>query len=198
MPPNKAAGLIYPALAEVSLLQDWVGGQQGLKVFLDPYAEITLATLKPINQQVTLLSGPEGGFAAAERELAKAAGFIPVRLGARHIKDRNSILGGIVRRANVMGRFCLIRGFIAVFTPLWVLLGATILGCIAGYFVIHGWAIDYPFQKVIKKTTQVFLVLGIVPLMALLGYSKADLGFAPSGRYFLSNCSWVSGWALLP
>lgn len=94
-----------PALAEVSLLQDWVGGQQGLKVFLDPYAEITLATLKPINQQVTLLSGPEGGFAAAERELAKAAGFIPVRLGARILRTETASLAALSAVQMLWGDF---------------------------------------------------------------------------------------------
>ncbi|MGZ5018603.1 MAG: 16S rRNA (uracil(1498)-N(3))-methyltransferase, partial [Methylobacter sp.] len=36
-----------PDLLEIEQLQNWVDKQQGLKVFLDPYAETTLADLKP-------------------------------------------------------------------------------------------------------------------------------------------------------
>jgi 16S rRNA (uracil1498-N3)-methyltransferase len=72
-----------PALPEIDTLQNWVGSQQGLKVFLDPYAETTLTELEPEAMKVTLLTGPEGGFSDQERDVAKASGFIPVRLGAR-------------------------------------------------------------------------------------------------------------------
>src|SRR2546430_3309184 len=39
---------------------------------------------------VTVLIGPEGGLAEAEQEAAVAAGFTPVRLGPRVLRDRKS------------------------------------------------------------------------------------------------------------
>ncbi|MEQ1740806.1 MAG: 16S rRNA (uracil(1498)-N(3))-methyltransferase, partial [Methyloglobulus sp.] len=62
---------VLPELIEIAALQNWVGNQQGLKVFLDPYAEQSLAQLQPDGMKVTLLTGPEGGFADQERNIAK-------------------------------------------------------------------------------------------------------------------------------
>lgn len=76
------------------------------------------------------------------------------------------------------------RRLSSVFMPFWVLLGATVLGCIAGYFIKQGFAMDYPFHKVIKKATLGFLVLSIVPVMRWSGYTKIDLGFAPRPFFF--------------
>lgn len=84
-----------PALPEVESLQNWVGGQQGLKVFLDPYAETTLMDLKPEAMKVTLLTGPEGGFSDQERNIAKASGFIPVRLGARILRTETASIAAL-------------------------------------------------------------------------------------------------------
>ncbi len=97
---------VLPALPEVESLQNWVGKQQGLKIFLDPYAETTLTELKPEtieacpersrracpehSRRVTLLTGPEGGFSNQERDIAKAAGFIPVRLGSRILRTETA------------------------------------------------------------------------------------------------------------
>jgi 16S rRNA (uracil1498-N3)-methyltransferase len=42
-----------------------------------------------------LLSGPEGGFTEQERELAKAAGFIPVALGQRILRTETAALAAL-------------------------------------------------------------------------------------------------------
>ncbi|MGZ8223632.1 MAG: RsmE family RNA methyltransferase, partial [Methylobacter sp.] len=81
---------LLPELLEIDQLHLWIDRQEGLKVFLDPYAEVSLAELKPENMQVTLLTGPEGGFTDQERELAKAAGFIPVQLGRRILRTETA------------------------------------------------------------------------------------------------------------
>ncbi|WP_340122868.1 16S rRNA (uracil(1498)-N(3))-methyltransferase [Methylobacter svalbardensis] len=102
-----------PALPEVELLQNWVGKQQGLKVFLDPYAETTLTELKPEttkacperSRRVTLLTGPEGGFSNQERELAKASGFIPVRLGARILRTETASIAALAAVQLLWGDF---------------------------------------------------------------------------------------------
>ncbi|MEQ1635494.1 MAG: CPBP family intramembrane glutamic endopeptidase [Methylococcales bacterium] len=71
------------------------------------------------------------------------------------------------------------RRYLYAFLPLWILLGATFLGCIAGFFIVQGLGDDYALRKMIKKSTQFFLALSIFPFMAWLKFSKVDLGFAP-------------------
>lgn len=84
-----------PELLEIESLENWLGSQQGLKVLLDPYAVTTLSDLKTETMKVTLLTGPEGGFSNQERELAKASGFIPVRLGARILRTETASLAAL-------------------------------------------------------------------------------------------------------
>jgi 16S rRNA (uracil1498-N3)-methyltransferase len=104
---------VLPPLLEIEALQNWVGQQQGLKVFLDPYAETTLTELKPEDmktcpehgRRVTLLTGPEGGFSDQERSLAKAAGFIPVRLGARILRTETASLAALAAVQLLWGDF---------------------------------------------------------------------------------------------
>lgn len=106
-----------PALQEVETLQNWVGQQQGLKVFLDPHAEMTLMELKPDtmlesikacpepSRRVTLLTGPEGGFSDQERIIAKASGFIPVRLGARILRTETASIAALAAVQLLWGDF---------------------------------------------------------------------------------------------
>jgi 16S rRNA (uracil1498-N3)-methyltransferase len=94
-----------PSLAAVEKLADWLPVQHGLKVFLDPYADTTLSQLQPENMHVTLLAGPEGGFSGTERGLAKAAGFIPVRLGARILRTETASLAALAAVQMLWGDF---------------------------------------------------------------------------------------------
>jgi 16S rRNA (uracil1498-N3)-methyltransferase len=96
---------ILPDLLPIEPIHDWLGGQQGLKVFLDPYADATLAELHPENMQVTLLTGPEGGFADHERSRAIAAGFIPVRLGSRILRTETAALAALAAVQMLWGDF---------------------------------------------------------------------------------------------
>ena len=96
---------VLPDFADVSVLNSWVTKQNGLKVFLDPYAEKNLAQLSPENNSVTLLTGPEGGFSSAERDIAKAAGFIPVRLGARILRTETASLAALSAVQMLWGDF---------------------------------------------------------------------------------------------
>ena len=93
-----------PDLLEIDSLSTWVIQQQGLKVFLDPYAEHSLADLERPTQ-VTLLVGPEGGFSDAERTVAKAAGFIPVRMGARILRTETAALAALSAVQMLWGDF---------------------------------------------------------------------------------------------
>jgi 16S rRNA (uracil1498-N3)-methyltransferase len=96
---------ILPALSPITPLHQWVGEQEGLKIFLDPHAESSLIDLRPENSRVTLLTGPEGGFADHEREAAKAAGFIPVRLGGRILRTETASLAALSSVQMLWGDF---------------------------------------------------------------------------------------------
>ncbi|MGR9086823.1 MAG: 16S rRNA (uracil(1498)-N(3))-methyltransferase [Gammaproteobacteria bacterium] len=84
-----------PDLLPIEPIHEWLSRQQGLKVFLDPYAKASLADLKPVDEQVTLLTGPEGGFSEQERTFAEAAGFIPVRMGSRILRTETASLAAL-------------------------------------------------------------------------------------------------------
>lgn len=94
-----------PPLNPIAELKEWVTMQQGLKIFLDPYAEHTLKQLQPEQNLVTLLSGPEGGFTQAEREIAKQAGFIPVSLGKRILRTETAALSALAAVQMLWGDF---------------------------------------------------------------------------------------------
>jgi 16S rRNA (uracil1498-N3)-methyltransferase len=96
---------VLPELIEIAALQNWVSNQQGLKVFLDPYAELSLAELQPDDMKVTLLTGPEGGFSDQERSIAKAAGFIPVRLGSRILRTETAAIAALAAVQMLWGDF---------------------------------------------------------------------------------------------
>lgn len=102
---EQSSRTVLPILNEIEDVHIWVKMQSGLKVFLDPYAEKSLAELKPDNMQVTLLSGPEGGFSSQERELAIASGFIPVRLGSRILRSETASLAAISAVQMLWGDF---------------------------------------------------------------------------------------------
>lgn len=96
---------VLPELSPITPLHQWVGSQQGLRLFLDPYAKASLADLQPENMQVTLLTGPEGGFAEHEREAARAAGFIPVRLGSCILRTETASLAALSAVQMLWGDF---------------------------------------------------------------------------------------------
>jgi 16S rRNA (uracil1498-N3)-methyltransferase len=96
---------VVPPLAAIVELEDWITQQQGLKIFLDPHAEFTLTQLQPLQNCVTLLSGPEGGFTPTEREIAKAAGFTPVSLGKRILRTETAALAALSAVQMLWGDF---------------------------------------------------------------------------------------------
>lgn len=94
-----------PQLGEIANLPTWVAEQNHLKVFLDPYAEHSLADLKPDGPNVCLLSGPEGGFSERERQIARAAGFMPVRMGGRILRTETAVLAALAAVQVLWGDF---------------------------------------------------------------------------------------------
>ena len=75
------------------------------------------------------------------------------------------------------------RRYLYAFLPLLVLLCATFLACILAYGIVQGVASDIPFRKIFIKATQLFLLLSIFPIMMVLRFSKADVGFAPRALF---------------
>jgi len=96
---------IVPLIHPVEVLDSWVDNQHGLKIFLDPYAEKNLNALKPETQQVTLLTGAEGGFADIEREIAQQADFIPIQLGQRILRTETASLAALSAIQMLWGDF---------------------------------------------------------------------------------------------
>jgi 16S rRNA (uracil1498-N3)-methyltransferase len=96
---------VLPEIADITHIGDWIIQQQGLKIFLDPFAEQSLHNLVPEIKQVTLMTGPEGGFSEIERELAKAQGFIPVRIGARILRTETAVLAALAAVQTLWGDF---------------------------------------------------------------------------------------------
>jgi len=72
----------------------------------------------------------------------------------------------------------MLRHIVYSLVPLLVLLVASSLACIVGYFIFQGIDGQLPLSKIITKSTQLFLVLSIFPAMAYLKFNKGDLGFA--------------------
>lgn len=74
------------------------------------------------------------------------------------------------------------RSIIYAFVPLLVLLLAAVLATVIGFFLVQVYD-GLPVQKLINKTTQVFLVLSIFPAMSYLALTKTDLGFAARPQF---------------
>ncbi len=96
---------VLPDLKPIEPLQHWLCRQPGLKVFLDPYANSALADFSPVDRSITVLVGPEGGFASHERELAKAAGFNPVRMGGRILRTETAAIAALAAVQALWGDF---------------------------------------------------------------------------------------------
>lgn len=94
-----------PVLHQVEMLADWVDGQQGLRIFLDPHAKHSLVELGKAPVQATLLIGPEGGFSEQEREYAKESGFVPVKMGSRILRTETAVLSALSAVQALWGDF---------------------------------------------------------------------------------------------
>jgi len=97
---------VLPEFNEIATFGSWIAVQSsGLRIFLDPYAQTSLAQLTPENNEVTLLTGPEGGFSNTERDAAVLAGFTPVRLGARVLRTETASLAALATVQMLWGDF---------------------------------------------------------------------------------------------
>ena len=83
---------IIPEVAPPCGLAEALALADGLKLMLWEEESRPLASLlgPSVPTGVTLLVGPEGGFAAAEVERSAAAGFVPVRVGPRILRSETA------------------------------------------------------------------------------------------------------------
>jgi 16S rRNA (uracil1498-N3)-methyltransferase len=82
-----------PAVAEPCSLSDYLTGYRaaaGVGLLLDWTASDALTDLGALAGPVSVLIGPEGGLAAAERQAAQAAGYRPVRMGPRILRTETA------------------------------------------------------------------------------------------------------------
>ncbi len=84
-----------PALHPAVAWRAWTLPVEGTRLVLDPGAAATLPMLSRPEASVTLLVGPEGGLAEAERARAARAGFTPVRLGPRILRTETAPLAAL-------------------------------------------------------------------------------------------------------
>ncbi|CAH1903872.1 Ribosomal RNA small subunit methyltransferase E [Candidatus Nitrotoga sp. HW29] len=77
----------------------------GSKFILLPEAVTTWHEQPKPQGKVTLLIGPEGGFSADEARLARQAGFISIRLGARLLRTETAAVAGIATLQTLWGDF---------------------------------------------------------------------------------------------
>ena len=76
-------------------LAHWAPDLEGLKLILDPDADRSLQGLSPETNEVSILSGPEGGFTRQEKTIATDAGFKSVCLGPRILRAETAVLTAI-------------------------------------------------------------------------------------------------------
>ena len=70
-----------------------------------PAAALSLRDLRPVPGRLTLLAGPEGGFAPDELEIAESRGFTPVRLGPRILRTETAALAALAAIQALWGDF---------------------------------------------------------------------------------------------
>ncbi|BBP05901.1 ribosomal RNA small subunit methyltransferase E [Sulfuriferula plumbiphila] len=94
-----------PEVSDIAPLPVWLAqsATAPLKLMFAPDAQHTLHTLPRPGGDVTMLAGPEGGFAADEYSAALTAGFIPIRLGPRVLRTETAALAALAAMQTLWG-----------------------------------------------------------------------------------------------
>jgi 16S rRNA (uracil1498-N3)-methyltransferase len=77
----------------------------GSALLLDHRVNRALVEIKKPKESVTILVGPEGGLSGEERKLAKAQGFVGIRLGPRVMRTETAPLAAIAAIQTLWGDF---------------------------------------------------------------------------------------------
>jgi 16S rRNA (uracil1498-N3)-methyltransferase len=86
-----------PEVATPLALREFVrdAARAGARLLLSPAAQLRLDDVPPPVTQATVLIGPEGGLSESEEQLARAAGFTPVRLGPRVLRTETAAIAAL-------------------------------------------------------------------------------------------------------
>jgi 16S rRNA (uracil1498-N3)-methyltransferase len=85
-----------PQVATPLALREFVSNANtGARLLLSPAAALRLDDIQPSVTEVTVLIGPEGGLSESEEDLARAAGFTPVRLGPRVLRTETAAIAAL-------------------------------------------------------------------------------------------------------
>jgi len=88
-----------PAVATPLALREFTGlarsASAGARVLLSPGAALRLDDVPPPVTDITVLIGPEGGLTDSEQDLARTAGFTPVRLGPRVLRTETAAIAAL-------------------------------------------------------------------------------------------------------
>lgn len=96
-----------PEVAPIARFDDWLARARdmaGGKLLLDPAGGRLLELAKPTGA-VWLLAGPEGGFDPEESDLARAAGFLSMRLGPRILRTETAGVAALAAMQVAWGDF---------------------------------------------------------------------------------------------
>jgi len=99
-----------PIVEPLRELEGWVRTLEGrpegsLRLLLSPHATARLGELERPTAGVTLLAGPEGGFAPDEEMDVRAAEFTAVRLGPRTLRTETAALAALAALQTLWGDF---------------------------------------------------------------------------------------------
>ncbi len=81
-----------PEIGRAQPLEAWLAepAEATTRLVLDPGAKHSLKDINAPSGEVQCLIGPEGGLSGAEVDLARAAGFQPIRLGPRTLRTETA------------------------------------------------------------------------------------------------------------
>jgi 16S rRNA (uracil1498-N3)-methyltransferase len=77
----------------------------GPRLLLAVGGHLRLRDLPAPTAAVTLLAGPEGGFAEREAEAAASRDFVPIRLGPRVLRTETAALAALAAMQTLWGDF---------------------------------------------------------------------------------------------
>lgn len=96
-----------PQVLPVMSFTSWIAtvASDALKLTLSPEAASNLRELSRPEGEVVLLVGPEGGLSPREIEVARAAAFMPLRLGPRVLRTETAALAALAAMQVMWGDF---------------------------------------------------------------------------------------------
>ena len=74
-------------------------------ILLSPQGSLKLTEIQNKPQKIVLLIGAEGGFSAAEEQVAKDKGFVPIQLGKRILRTETASIATIAALQTLWGDF---------------------------------------------------------------------------------------------